>query len=34
MLSGMGYPTSKKTRVDTGMDKNLNPHADMNIFSE
>jgi hypothetical protein len=27
MLSGMGYPTGKKTRTGTGMGKNLNPHA-------
>jgi hypothetical protein len=29
MLSGMGYPTGKKTRAGTGMGKNSNPHVGM-----
>jgi hypothetical protein len=32
MLSGMGYPTGKKTRTGTGMGKNLNPHAGMGFL--
>jgi hypothetical protein len=33
MLSGMGYPTSKKPRAATGMGKNSNPHAGMGFLA-
>jgi hypothetical protein len=33
MLSGMGYPTGKKTHADTSMGKNLNPHAGMSFLA-
>jgi hypothetical protein len=33
MLSGMGYPTGKKTHAGTGMGKNLNPHAGMDFLA-
>ena len=33
MLSGMGYPTGKKTRAGTGMGKNLNPHVGMGFLA-
>jgi hypothetical protein len=33
MLSGMGYPTGKKTRAGTGMGKNSNPHAGMGFLA-
>jgi hypothetical protein len=33
MLSGMDYPTGKKTRAGTGMGKNLNPHAGMSFLA-
>jgi hypothetical protein len=33
MLSGMGYPTGKKTRAGTGMGKNSNPHVGMDFLA-
>jgi hypothetical protein len=33
MLSGMGYPTGKKTCAGTGMGKNSNPHAVMDFLA-
>jgi hypothetical protein len=33
MLSGMGYPTGKKTRTGTGMGKNSNPDVGMGFLA-
>jgi hypothetical protein len=33
MLSGMGYPTGKKTRAGMDMGKNSNPHAGMSFLA-
>jgi hypothetical protein len=33
MLSGMGYPTGKKTRAGTDMGKNSSPHAGIGFLA-